>query len=114
MRKFFMTAILFIVGLALINFFVANRQMVRISFDPSSLEDPAFYIGPMPMWAALALTLFVGYFLGAVGMWLSNGGLRDRARMRKAEIKRLKAELALATDGPRPTTGETLPARRAS
>lgn len=110
MRKFLSHLFFGFLGLFLIIFFVANRQPVKISMDPTSLEDPAFYLGPVPMWTALAGTLFLGYGLGAAGMWFSSGGLRARANARKKEIRQLKAELALYAD--RPTRAESLPALR--
>ncbi|MGV6820803.1 MAG: LapA family protein [Parvularcula sp.] len=117
MRKFIVTILLGILGIALVVFFVSNREVVKISFDPFSLEDPAFYVGPMPMWSALAATLFIGFGLGAVGMWLSDGSLRRKAKARKAEIRRLQNALKLATadeEDPAPRRSLKLPALRGS
>jgi hypothetical protein len=111
MRKFIVTAFLAVLGIALVVFFVANRQSVKISMDPTNLEDPAFFIGPMPMWTALAATLFIGYGLGAIGMWITNGALRRKARDRKHEIRRLKAEMA-AMDGEQSSSAPGLPVLR--
>ena len=99
MRKIVTNILLLIIGVLLIVFFVANRQDVKISMDPFSLEDPAFYL-ELPMWAAFALTLFIGFGLGALGMWASSGNLRRRARTRKAEVRRLQRELELAATVP--------------
>ncbi|MEM6649497.1 MAG: LapA family protein [Pseudomonadota bacterium] len=111
MRKFIVMALLALLGIALVVFFVANRQPVYISMDPFNLDQPAFALGPLPMWAALAITLFIGYGLGAVGMWLSDGTLRRRAKERKAEIRRLKKELELASSVPPQGEGRDLTLR---
>ena len=100
MRKFITYLLFAALGIVLIVFFVANRQDVLISFDPTSTTDPAFFIGPMPMWAALVFTLLIGFVLGAFGMWLSAGSLRRKAKVRKKEIRRLEGELALAAGAP--------------
>lgn len=112
MRKLIVSLLLAVLGVLLIVFFVANRHDVLISFDPFSLEDPAFAIGPMPMWAAMAATLGIGYGLGAVGMWLSDGSLRKKAKERKREIKRLKTELKMTGAEAAADGGTNLPAVR--
>lgn len=116
MWKFLVYFFLFVLAVVLVVFFVANRHEVLISFDPISLDNPAFAIGPMPMWSALAGTLFIGFGLGAVGMWSTDGSLRQKAKERKLEIKRLKAELKMAAgerpDEGSPKKGITLPALR--
>ncbi|MEM9422086.1 MAG: LapA family protein [Pseudomonadota bacterium] len=111
MRKLLSTVFLGLLGLALIIFFVANRQPVLISFDPISPNDPAIALGPWPMFALPALTLFVGFFLGLFAMWLSDSSLRQKARERKREIKRLKTELDLAASAPTAGTGKAVSVR---
>lgn len=102
MRKLLAYFLFSLLGMALIVFFVANRQPVFISMDPTSMESPALGVGPMPMWLALVFTLFIGFALGAFGMWLSAGSVRRKAKTRKREIRRLEAELKLAaSDAPR-------------
>ena len=105
MRKLLSTALLGLLGVALVVFFVANRQPVLISFDPISADNPALFIGPWPMFVLPAITLFVGFFLGLFAMWLSDSALRQKARERKREIKRLQTELDLAATAPPMPTG---------
>ncbi len=112
MRKLLSTALLGLLGLALVVFFVANRQPVVISFDPISTDSPALFVGPMPMFVLPAITLFVGFFLGLFAMWMSDGSLRQKARERKREIKRLKTELDLAGTSPSPSAGKAVALRR--
>lgn len=111
MRKYLTYAGFAVLGIALIVFLVANRQPVRISLDPFSVDDPAVASAAMPLWAALVFTLTVGFVLGAFGMWLSNGSLRRKAKERRQEIKRLQHELKLAAGEPQ-ENGSRLPALR--
>ncbi|MCI5045663.1 MAG: LapA family protein [Aquisalinus sp.] len=94
MSKFLFSTFLLLFGLIFLVFLVANREPVMISLDPLSTEDPAFAFGPLPLWAALVMTLFIGYVFGGVGMWLSGKHTRKKASERKQEIKRLKREIA--------------------
>ena len=100
MRKLVTYFLFLLLGLVLVVFFVSNRQPVFISMDPTNIETPALALGPMPLWAALAFTLMIGFLLGAFGMWLSAGTLRRKAKDRKKEIRRLEGELALAAGAP--------------
>ncbi|RFB05456.1 LapA family protein [Parvularcula marina] len=111
MRKLLAYFLFFVFGLLLVVFFVANRQMVRISLDPTSLENPALATPAIPLWAALIACLIVGFLLGAFGMWLSAGSLRRKAKDRKREIRRLEDELTLAV-GDTPKKSRLLALRR--
>lgn len=102
MRRFISYFLLFVTGLLLLIFLVANRQPVKISMDPVNTADPAFYIGPMPMFWALVVTLTVGFIMGLIAMWMSHGKTRQQARERKAEIRRLEQQLELAAGAPPP------------
>ncbi|WOI53249.1 lipopolysaccharide assembly protein LapA domain-containing protein [Parvularcula sp. LCG005] len=105
MRKIIVYILLALVFVLLVVFFVANQQPVMISMDPLSTDSPAVAIGPYPMWAMAAGTLFIGFGLGAVGMWLSDGSLRRRARERQRRIRQLEDELKAVRRGDE--TGET-------
>ncbi len=109
MRKFLFSTFLVLFGLIFLVFLVANRQPITISFDPLSTDSPAFAIGPLPLWAALVATLFLGYLFGGLGMWLSGKGTRRKATDRKHEIKQLKREIEAAASAPTQPTGEKLP-----
>ncbi|MEO1657979.1 MAG: LapA family protein [Pseudomonadota bacterium] len=97
MRRFLTTSVLFVFGIVLVAFLVANRQTVTISFDPFNTTDPAFSFSA-PLWAAPAGSLLIGYVLGALGMWLSNSGLRQRAAERQKKVRELEREVDLAND----------------
>jgi len=108
MRKFLLTAFLGVTGLIILLFLLANRMPVYISLDPINIVNPAFAVGPMPLWAALIAMMFIGYFLGGLGMWLSGKGLRRKASERKHRIKELEHALELA-NAPRPKKTDDLP-----
>ncbi len=109
MRKLMSMLLMGLLGLLLIVFLVSNLQPVLISLDPFSQDDPAFAIGPMPLWVAMAITLFIGYFLGAMGMWMSGKSTRKKASAQKKEIKQMKMDAEASAN---PVTGQTLPAIR--
>ena len=110
MRKFLSTVLVFLLGLLLLVFLVANQQPVTISFDPLSDGDPALAFRDVPLWVAMAASLFAGYLLGGAGMWYSARGTRQKASARKREIKDLKREIETVTASE--SRGETLPAVR--
>jgi len=91
-------------------FLNANRSPVVISLDPFAPENPALTLPPMQLWMVILLALFVGFFIGAVGMWASGRGVRRRAGERKREIRGLKKEVRQATEAA--AGGANLPAVR--
>ncbi|MEM6914489.1 MAG: LapA family protein [Pseudomonadota bacterium] len=113
MRRFLTTSALILFGIILVAFLVANREPVTISFDPFNTDDPAFSF-TQPLWVAPAGSLLVGYGLGALGMWLSNGSLRKKAAARQQKVRELEREVDLANDLSVQTTpsGTRLPALR--
>ena len=96
MRKILSMLLMGILGLLLIVFLVANMQPVMISLDPFSTDDPAFALGPLPLWVALAISMFLGFFMGALGMWSSGKNVRRKASTQKKELKELKKQAASA------------------
>jgi len=94
MRNFLTSLFLGLVAILLVLFFVANREPVVVSFDPTSLENPAFSF-TQPLFVSLAGSLMVGFLLGAVGMWISNTRLRSRSSEARKRIRELERELAV-------------------
>ena len=93
MTRFLTTLLLFVVGLFLVVFFLANRQDVLLSMDPISRDDPALAIGPLPLAVHLGIMLMVGFCLGALGMYLSGHKRRVALRKARREVRRLREEL---------------------
>jgi hypothetical protein len=93
------------VGFMLVVFLVANRQLVSVSLDPFSAENPAVTSPPLPLWTWLAAALLIGFFVGAAGMWMSLQPRRRKEIAVKRELKALKRGLA-----DRPPASDDLPA----
>lgn len=108
MPRIVTTIFLIILAPFLVAFFVANRAPVTISFDPFSASDPA-YASTMPLWAGLSATLLIGFFLGALGMWISTSKLRKQTREQKRRVRELEREVVLAEER-MPEGGTNLPA----
>ncbi|MCO4053015.1 MAG: LapA family protein [Bosea sp.] len=80
-------------ALALVLFAVANRQTVRISFDPLSREAPSVFIDT-PLFAVALAALVLGVLIGGVASWLKQGRRRKAERQLKREVSRLSDEAA--------------------
>lgn len=85
-------------------FLVANRELVAISLDPISVDNPALTTPALPLWFWLLTMLFIGVALGSFGMWLSGAGRRKKVRMERRELKTLRKEAALAEKQAQPET----------
>lgn len=92
MKKIVSRLIWFPVGVLLVLFLVANRQLVAVSLDPLSTDNPAIATPPAPLWLWLLLALLIGVFTGAAGMWMSGRPARAQARAEHRELKALKRE----------------------
>ena len=93
LKKLFARLIWAPVGFAAVVFLVANRHMVRISFDPFTTREPFL---EAPLWVWLMLMLLAGFFIGAAAMWTSGRDARRRAHADRQEVKKLQRELAKA------------------
>jgi len=79
-------------------FLIANRQLVSISLDPISIDNPAISTPALPLWLWLSLALLTGFFVGAMGMWNSGRPKRVRAKEESRELKTLKREISASTE----------------
>ncbi len=80
-------------GLAIVLFAIANRQAVRVSFDPLSREASFAYVD-MPLFAVALAALGLGVLIGGIGAWLAQGRHRKAERQLKREVDRLAGETA--------------------
>lgn len=94
MKKILRWVVFVPVGAVLVLFLIANRNTVALSLDPFSTETPAFATPALPLWLWLVLSLLIGFFLGASGMWMSGRELRIRAKADRLELKALKKAAA--------------------
>ena len=97
-------------ALIAIAFAVANRDWVRVSFDPFSRADPFAYAN-MPLWALLFSGIFLGLICGWLGCWIAQGRWRRQARTARQEAQRANAELSEVKRQLPEKAGSGVPAR---
>jgi uncharacterized integral membrane protein len=93
MLRFIKLLIAIPAALAIVLFAVANRQGVRVSFDPFSREAPAAFVD-VPLFVVALAALALGTVLGGVAAWLAQGRHRKAERHLKREVNRLSSETA--------------------
>lgn len=93
MIRFLKGLVLLPVAVVVVALAVANRDMVRLSFDPFSPEMPVFSV-TLPLYAILFLAVAVGVLLGGCGAWLGQSSTRRTSAERRREIRRLEGETA--------------------
>jgi uncharacterized integral membrane protein len=76
----------------IIAFAVANRQMVTVSFDPTSSTNPA-YAATVPLFVLIFIVIIVGVVIGGVAAWLRQSPWRRTARKLDADVRALHDEL---------------------
>jgi uncharacterized integral membrane protein len=76
----------------IIAFAVANRQMVTVSFDPTSSTNPA-YAATVPLFVLIFIVIIVGVVIGGAAAWLRQSPWRRTARKLDADVRALHDEL---------------------
>ncbi|KQO73607.1 MULTISPECIES: LapA family protein [unclassified Methylobacterium] len=103
MIRFLKGLVLLPVAILVVAFAVANRDVVRVSFDPVSPDMPVFSAA-LPLYLLLFIAVAIGVLLGGCGAWLGQAGTRRTSAARRREIRRLESETArLKTYAPAPT-----------
>ncbi len=92
-RKIVTALILIPLAIIIVAFAVANRQIVTVSFDPTSSTNPA-YSAPMPLFVLIFIVLIVGVIVGGVAAWARQSPWRRSARKLEADVRELHEELA--------------------
>jgi uncharacterized integral membrane protein len=87
MIRFLKGLVLLPVAILVVLLAVANRDAVRLSFDPFSPEAPVFSL-TLPLYAILFVAVALGIVVGGIGAWLGQGETRRKARERRREIRR--------------------------
>jgi len=94
MRKFLTGLVLIPLGLIFIDFAVANRHLVTVSFDPFGSGDTAFDLPPVPLFAIIIGAMIVGVVAGGSATWFRQRRWRRAARQHEAEARQARAQLA--------------------
>ena len=94
MRKFLTGLVLIPLGLIFIDFAVANRHLVTVSFDPFGSGDTAFDLPPVPLFAIIIASIIVGVVAGGLATWFRQGRWRRAARQHEADARQARAQLA--------------------
>ena len=104
MRKFLTGVVLIPLGLIFIDFAVANRHLVTVSFDPFGSGDTAFDLPPVPLFAIIITAIIVGVVAGGSATWFRQRRWRRAARQHEADARQARAQLAeLRTDAMTPS-----------
>jgi uncharacterized integral membrane protein len=91
-RKIIAAIILVPLAVIIIAFAVANRQIVAVSLDPFSAEDPAASL-TLPLFALVIVLLVLGVLIGGIAAWLRQSKWRRTARRLEREIADLHIEI---------------------
>jgi heme/copper-type cytochrome/quinol oxidase subunit 1 len=90
MRKFVTAFVLIPLGLVIVMFAVANREIITVSFDPFDSVKPAFAFR-MPLFILIFVLVGLGVLIGGVAAWLKQHKWRARARRAEADVRRLRS-----------------------
>ena len=91
-RKIVTALIVVPLAVIIIAFAVANRQMVTVSFDPTSSTNPA-YAATVPLFVLIFIVIIVGVVIGGIAAWLRQSPWRRTARKLDADVRALHDEL---------------------
>jgi uncharacterized integral membrane protein len=92
LRKLVAVIVLVPLAVVIIVFAVANRQIVTVSFDPFSANEPAASV-TLPLFALIILLLIIGVLIGGLASWLRQGKWRSSARRLDRELRHLRDKL---------------------
>jgi uncharacterized integral membrane protein len=120
MRKFLSAVVLIPLGIVLVLFAVANREVVTLTFDPFDRAQPAFALR-MPLFLLSFVLVGIGVLIGGFVTWVRQRRWRARAREAEREVRLLREQLsarrwpqdearqAQLADPPRPAAPLSLP-----
>jgi len=78
--------------LVLVVFALANRQFVRVNFDPLSPQNPLLPSLEIPLFVVIYAVLIVGVFLGGFAAWFAQRGQRRQKRLWRRQARQLEQE----------------------
>ena len=92
LRKIFNGLVLLPLALVFVIFAVANRHMVKVSFDPFSSTDPAVSLS-LPLFAVILLAAIAGVAAGGSATWFRQRRWRRAARRHEADARQARQAL---------------------
>lgn len=93
MRTFLKLVILVPLAIVVVLLAMANREPVRLSFDPFVSGLP-LYAATVPLYVAILGAVMFGIVIGGIASWIGQGKHRRAARASRKECEKLKAETA--------------------
>ena len=92
LRKFFNALVLLPLAILFVIFAVANRHMVRLSFDPFNGTDPALSLS-IPLFVVILLAAIAGVAAGGSATWFRQRRWRRAARRHEADAREARSRL---------------------
>jgi len=93
LRKIVAALILVPLAIMIVAFAVANRQIVTVSLDPFSTDQPAAAV-TLPLFSLIIVLLILGVVIGGVAAWLRQSKWRRYARRLERELGDLRGEVS--------------------
>ncbi|MGA2057917.1 MAG: LapA family protein [Bradyrhizobium sp.] len=94
MRKFLRTVLLVLLAVIIVDFSLANRHFVTVSFDPFASGDSAFDLPPQRLFVVIIAALILGVLVGGSATWFRQGRWRRAARQHEADAREMRTQLA--------------------
>jgi uncharacterized integral membrane protein len=92
LRKIFNGLVLLPLAIVFVIFAVANRHLVKVSFDPFNGADPALSL-TMPLFVVILLAAIAGVAAGGSATWFRQRRWRRAARAHAAEARAARSQL---------------------
>jgi uncharacterized integral membrane protein len=106
-RKIFNGLVVLPLAIVFVIFAVANRHMVRVSFDPINTADPALSLS-MPLFVLILLSAIAGVAAGGVVTWFRQGRWRRAARRHEADARDARGQKGARFASPLPPSNALL------
>ncbi len=92
LRKIFNGLVLLPLAIMFVIFAVANRHMVKLSFDPFNGSDPALSVN-VPLFAVILLAAIAGVAAGGSATWFRQRRWRRAARTHERDAREARSQL---------------------
>ena len=92
LRRIFNALVLLPLAIVFVIFAVANRHMVRLSFDPFNGPDPALSLS-MPLFVVILLAAIAGVAVGGSATWFRQRRWRRAARTHERDAREARSQL---------------------